>query len=556
VRRERGGASVNAIYDAAIVGAGPTGLTVANFLGQAGLRVALVERHSTTVREPRAVSIDDESLRTLQAIGLAGDVIADCALDYGSHYFTPSGVRFARVEPKTREYGYPRRNAFRQPLLEATLRRGLDRFASVETLFGHVCEEVVDDGDSLRIRLSDPSGAPMTIEARYLVGADGARSGIRRMIGANLSGSTYEQPWLIVDLASTRERLRQTRVVCDPDRPFITLPGPDGIRRYEFMLRPHETEEQVTDPGFVHALLAASGPDADEPVVRRQVYTFHARIADRWRAGRILLAGDAAHLSPPFAGQGMNSGLRDAHGLAWRLVETATGRIGDGLLDSYQRERSPHAAALIDLAVRMGKVMMPTSRLQARFVQGGFRALRALPRVHSYFAEMKYKPKPSYKEGFLTTEAGGDGLVGRMLPQPCVETIDRRRLLLDDRLGAGFSLIAVGPDSQRALNRARRLDFGVLVSGFAAVLPQAVNPDRAGPALEETVRDVSGALDQVFARPETMIALVRPDRYVCAASTEAQVEALSGSTRQLVASCDAGAGAVSIRSPVGMAASS
>src|SRR5215203_6016821 len=131
-------------YDVAIIGAGPTGLTLANLLGAAGLRVALVERNDATVQEPRAVSIDDEALRTMQAAGLIDAVLQDVALDYGAHYFTPDGVCFAKVEPRTREFGYPRRSAFAQPKLEATLRDGLSRFANVVPLFGHACENVTE----------------------------------------------------------------------------------------------------------------------------------------------------------------------------------------------------------------------------------------------------------------------------------------------------------------------------------------------------------------------------------------------------------------------------
>jgi 3-(3-hydroxy-phenyl)propionate hydroxylase len=525
-------------YDVAIVGAGPTGLTVANFLGQAGRQVVVIERHETTVREPRAVSIDDESLRAMQAIGLADAVIADCALDYGSHYFTPSGVCFARVEPKTREYGFPRRNAFTQPRLEATLLAGLDRFPNVTVRFLHECEDLEEVEGMVRVVARGPDGERVTIEAGYLVGCDGARSMIRRKIGATLSGATYEQPWLIVDLAATRERMRQTRVMCDPRRPFITLPGPNGIRRYEFMLRQGETEAQATDPDFVRALLAASGPDADAPIVRRQVYTFHARIADVWRRGRVVLAGDAAHLSPPFAGQGMNSGVRDAHNIAWKLAEVVSGRLGAGLLDSYQAERAPHASALIDLAIKMGKIMMPRSRAQAALVQSAFRLMRYAPRLRAYFAEMKYKPKPFYKDGFAVGATSGAQLAGRMLPQPQVERTDRSRAMLDNMLGSGFALIAYGEDAQAALERAGQIDLGLKLSAQIAILPQFLNPDWSGPRLDDAVRDTTGALSYLDLAGRTLILLLRPDRYICAAARLDELPELQRSIQALIRGCD------------------
>jgi 3-(3-hydroxy-phenyl)propionate hydroxylase len=330
-------------------------------------------------------------------------------------------------------------------------------------------------------------------------------------------GSTYRQRWLIVDLAHTKERLRQTRVICNPARPLITLPGPDGTRRYEFMLHEGEHEELAVAPDFVRDLLAAHGPDADAPIVRRQVYTFHARIADRWRQGRVFLADDAAHLSPPFAGQGMNSGIRDAHNLGWKLAEVVAGRLGPALLDTYQAERAPHARALIELATQMGRLMMPRSRAQAFMVQAAFRLACLSPRLQAYFAEMKYKPKPLYRDGFIAPARDGLTQVGRMLPQPQIEDLDRHRMLLDDRLGSQFCPLAYGQEAQHALAQASAFDLGLPDLRQIAVLPMIFNPapDRSE---VEVVRDVADALAPSMPEGKTLVLLVRPDRYVAAAA--------------------------------------
>jgi 3-(3-hydroxy-phenyl)propionate hydroxylase len=534
---QQDGEVTGAFYDVAILGAGPTGLTLANLLGQAGCRVALVERNTTTVQEPRAVSIDDEALRTMQAISLADAVIRDVALDYGAHYFTPAATRFLTVEPTTREYGFPRRNAFTQPKLEATLRTGVQRFPNVTAMFGHACEDIAANEDGVVLTLRDPEGRTTTLRANYLAGCDGARSVVRKIIGATLTGATYQQRWLIVDLASTKERLRQTRVVCNPARPLITLPGPDGIRRYEFMLHDGEDEAAATAPDFVRGLLAAHGPDADAPIVRRQVYTFHARVADRWQLGRIFIAGDAAHLSPPFAGQGMNSGIRDAHNLGWKLAKVVAGELGPGVLETYQVEREPHARALIDLAINIGRVMMPTSRAQAFLVQAGFRLARLAPGLQSYFAEMKYKPKPFYRNGFVVSAADAPAVVGRMLPQPAVERRDRSRAMLDDLLGSGFALVACGPQAQRALADAVALNFGMALPVALAILPPETNADNDAPSDIETVRDVGGILTPFVPAGRTIVMLVRPDHYVAAAAYAgaASLAAMADATRDLIA---------------------
>jgi 3-(3-hydroxy-phenyl)propionate hydroxylase len=522
--------------DVAVVGAGPTGLALANDLGQAGIRAVLIERNDTTVQQPRAVSIDDEALRAMQGLGLIENVLTDVALDYGSHYFTPDGTCFAKVEPTTREYGFPRRNAFLQPRLEATLRKGLDRFPNVTLLFRHERQRLAEDKDGVTLGLSGPDGEDVSVRARYVVACDGGRSPIREELGIPLAGSTYDQRWLIVDLGSTQERFRQTRVLCNPDRPALTLPGPHGTRRYEFMLHDGETDEIATAPEFVRNLLQAHGPDADAPVVRRQVYHFHARVADRWQTERVFLAGDAAHLSPPFAGQGMNSGLRDAHNLGWKLASVVQGGLGPGLLNTYEQERLPHARALIQLAVNMGRVMMPRSKFQASLVQSGFRVARLLPPVQDYFAQMRYKPKPFYKKGFLA-EDDGLGLVGRMLPQPVLEFGPRERVLLDDVIGSGFALICYGRNAQKTADALAGFNFGLPRPKRLAVVPAHYNLASASAADIPAGRDVEDRLGRLAAEDHDVVIVLRPDRYVAAAARITQggaVERLAACVRAIV----------------------
>lgn len=524
-------------YDVAILGAGPTGLSLANLLGVMGVRTVLIERNETTVQAPRAVSIDDECLRTMQALGAVDEVVADVALDYGAHYFTPKGVCFAKVEPRDREYGYPRRSAFQQPKFEATLRKALARFPHVTTLFGVDCESFSEDAEGVTLRVIE-GGATRDIRVRYLAGCDGARSATRRAIGAELKGSTYRERWLIVDLAETNERMRQTRVGCDPERAYICLPGPFGTRRYEFMLRDGEEESVVEAPEFVRQLLAAAGPDADAAVVRRQVYTFHARMADKWSTARVFLAGDAAHLTPPFAGQGMNSGVRDAHNLSWKLAGVIRGDFGPALLSTYQKERAPHAWSLIQLAINIGRVMMPTSKLQAFFVHSFFRLARFVPPVHSYFAMMKYKPKPFYAEGFLLRDMGL-GLTGRMAPQPTLETLEGKRIKLDDILGPDFALVAYGENAQRVIAQTEGLDFGFHTLKRVAVSPMRVNLVRDFNAPSPAGRDIDDVMSKLNAPGRDLLLLVRPDRYIAAAIDAHDAPAIAemaSATRALVAS--------------------
>lgn len=503
--------------DVAIVGAGPTGLTLANLLGKAGVSVIVIERNPTTVQAPRAVSIDDEALRTMQAAGLVEKVIENVALDYGYQYITSGNVVFAQVEPTAREYGWPRRNAFTQPQLEATLREGLARYPNVKVIFETCCENVKEDDDGVTIQIKCQDGELRNVRARYLAATDGGRSPIRKLIGAQMTGSTYRERWLIVDLKDTKERLRLTRVLCNPKRPTICLPGPDGRRRYEFMVHKGETDESISTAEKVRELLAMFGPDADSPVVRRQVYTFHARMADKWNTRRIFLGGDAAHLTPPFAGQGMNSGVRDAHNLAWKLTCVVKGELGPGLLDSYFKERSPHAWSLIEMAVNIGKVMMPTSRIQAFLVQTAFRLMRFIPPMHDYFVQMKYKPKPFYKDGFVLPDDGGLNLVGRMQPQPLVELLDRSRVKFDDLAGDGFALVAFGENAQATLAACADQDFGLPRLARIAVLPHGMNIDRTADPAICAARSVDEFFEERLPKRREILIVIRPDRYAAAA---------------------------------------
>ncbi len=511
-------------HPVAIIGAGPTGLTLANLLGLAGIRTVLIERNTATVSEPRAVSIDDESLRTMQAAGLVDEVLADVMLDYGSHYFDAHGRCFAKVEPNVRDYGYPRRNAFHQPRLEATLRSGLERFEHVTVLFAHEVLHFSQTPDAVTLMVKRASNETIELTADWLVACDGGRSSVRSAIGAVMEGASFEQRWLIVDLLQTTDRFRHTRVFSNPDRPAISLPGPYRSRRFEFKLRDDETDEHAESEEFARELVSAHGPDGNAPIVRKQVYTFHARIASHWRKGRVFLAGDAAHLTPPFAGQGMNSGIRDAHNLAWKLAAVVKRELPVNLLDTYEAERIPHARALIDLALTIGRVMVPTSPLNAALQQAFFRLLKVCPPALRYVTQMRFKPKPHYRNGFLlnTETSRTSGLVGRMIPQPTIETADGRQILLDDALGNRMALLAYGHttahDVGNALSRASLSGTRVLVG----VVPKDCLPD-AGGGDDAVYRDADGALGRFLGLQPDIVLVIRPDRYIAAALTVAEM---------------------------------
>ena len=503
-------------YPVIVVGGGPTGLAMANLLSRYGTRALLVERNATTVQEPRAVSIDDESLRTMQSAGVIERVLPGIVAGYGSEYHSPRGRTFLHVRPSAQPYGYPRRNAFRQPVFEAQLRGALAGSQMVDTLFGWTLERFDQDEEEVTLHL-DRDGASRIVRCDYLVAADGGRSPVRGALGLSLDGETFEEKWLIVDLENSPAPTSETVVFCDARRPCIALPGPDLTRRFEFKLLPGERPEDFVAEDHVQALLASHGAHPDSIVCRKVVYTFHARVAPRWSLGRVYLAGDACHLTPPFAGQGMNSCIRDAHNLAWKLAWVIAGRMPATILASYEEERREHVSDMIQLALRMGRIMGPRNRMVGLATRTAFTALSLWPAARDYFAQMKYKPKPRFATGFLLAD-GQDARttpVGRLLPQPRVQLADGTHVLMDEALGDGFALVGRFDDAEALVRVAAMPAFAILCPRIVTVATTTAAAERPVPVGIAVVRDFSGSLDHALGQPGHVV-MVRPDRYVFA----------------------------------------
>jgi 3-(3-hydroxy-phenyl)propionate hydroxylase len=501
--------------DVLIIGAGPTGLTLANVLGRNGVNVIVIDRKTGTVQEPRAVSIDDESLRTMQAVGLADEVMRDVVSGYGVHYLTaPGGRCFGKVEPTASDYGYPRRNAFRQPLFEATLRAGLGRFASVRMLFGHTLESFAQDGDQVLAFILRADGTRFKLAARYMVGSDGGRSPVREALGIAMAGSTFKSRWLVVDTEQDDDPFSQMRVYCDARRPLVDVPGPHRTRRFEVFIHPHEDADAALEPQRIKELLYPLRSGRPLHIVRTVVYTFHARMAERWRVGRVFLAGDAAHLTPPYAGQGMNSGVRDAHNLGWKLAAVLQGRLSDGALDSYEEERRGHAWALIRLALNLGEVMAPRSRVHGWLIYAFFRFAANIPPLRDYFLQMKFKPKPRYMSGLLglADEPAEASRRGYMLPQPMLTIGAGGKAPLDALMGDGFSLVGYGSAAAAALAGLTHPFWTRLNASRVLVL----EADSAMLHIDgvATGIDSKAVLAPTLAPHKGKIVLVRPDRYI------------------------------------------
>ncbi|WP_371541687.1 bifunctional 3-(3-hydroxy-phenyl)propionate/3-hydroxycinnamic acid hydroxylase [Streptomyces sp. NBC_00554] len=521
--------------DVLVVGAGPCGMTLANLLGVYGVSCIVIDRDTEVLNFPRAVGIDDESLRSYQAAGLVDDVLEDVIQNTAIRYYTSWGRLLAHVSPSGRPFGWPRRNLFLQPLFEAALRRGVRRFPHVDVRLGHELVHLEQDDEGVRATVKSAQGEPATLRARYLVGADGGKSTVRHEVGVPLTGTTAPVRWLVVDVAEDRMEGLYSAVHCDPVRPVLTIPLPYGHRRFEFKLRGDEDEgdeDAVTRPENIRALLAPLYGSTPLPtILRGRVYLHHSRIADTFTSGRVFLAGDAAHLQPPFFGQGMNSGIRDATNLAWKLAAVVSGRAGERLLETYDTERRGHAAQMVGFATRIGRMYSPWSRLTERLRALVFRAVSRVPGGRDYILQMKYKPMPRYVTGALAADPARPGShpVGKMFMQPYVETGSGAKAKLDDVTGPWFALVGVRFDPAEVLEPEELAWWQALGGTVVQVdwprsesrpLNGGARPGRSrGDTGTALVEDVDGAFREWQAnRPGDEFFVLRPDRYLAAVS--------------------------------------
>ena len=508
--------SLNLTTDVAIVGAGPVGLMIANYLGQCGVNVTLVEKLASLIDYPRAIGLDDESLRTFQAVGLAENVLPHTTPWHAMRFLTPKGRCFADIQPKTDEFGWSRRNAFIQPLADRVLFEGLARFANVKVLFSRELEGFEQSESGVALTLKNSEGRSERLQAKYLIGCDGGNSLVRRSLDISFEGKTAPNQWIVVDIANDPLAMPHVYLCCDPVRPYVSAALPHGVRRFEFMVMPGETEAELSKPENMRKLLAKVLPNPDNiELIRSRVYTHNARLAGKFRQGRVLLAGDAAHIMPVWQGQGYNSGMRDASNLAWKLSLVIKGLAADSLLDSYEQERRDHAKAMINLSVLAGHVLAPPKRWQGTLRDGVSWLLNYLPPVKRYFVEMRFKPMPQYTRGALIVPSEKGSPVGKMFIQPKVLTDAGTTVLLDEVIGENFAIIAWGCDPTWGLTPAQITQWKALGTRFIQVLPdvQLRAPSDAGPDVIR-VGDSTGRLKEWFARGTSSIALVRPDRFL------------------------------------------
>lgn len=534
------------VVDVVISGLGPTGLILSHMLGMRGHRVVVLEREPVFYGNARAVYTDDECMRIFQHLGVAELVQKDMLLETPVQLTRPDCTVMGQYYPLERPFGWPVVNFFYQPYLETTLTQELARYPNVDVRRGRDLIAFEQDADGVTVtheatrtfRFSDATDVKgersgeadtQTLRARYLVGADGGRSRVRETLGIKMTGKNFPEPWLVVDLkqkdpATGLRHIPYFNFIVDPEMPAVSCVQPDGFHRFEFMMMHGQTKEWMEQDDTVRMLLSKYvDPDQFE-VKRKLVYTFNALVADEWRKGRVLLAGDAAHMTPQFMGQGASSGVRDGYNLGWKLSAVLDGQASDKLLDTYESERRDHAKAMIDASVMLKNVVSMTNPIATKLRDFALRSAQRVKPLRDFLQQGGWKPSPVYTKGQYLglPRRNGKGPEGAMAPQPEVRRLDGRRVLLDEMLGTQYSLVGLGVDPRDGLSSESRKLLEQLGVRYVTLYPYGRRPQGVKGVARVTaaglveVEDLGGKMVEWFAKgghENTAVALIRPDKF-------------------------------------------
>lgn len=473
---------MNMDADIAVIGLGPVGATLTGLLGRRGLRVLAIEKDENVFPLPRAAHIDHTGLRTIQEIGCLNEVLSNMIRNKRLDLLDADRCPLVTVAADQRSIsGLPTSVYFYQPEFDRLLRQKATSYPSVDVRVGSEMIDIAPDTSGVTLTLKNKEGIK-SVRVGWVVGCDGAGSRVRDILKIKLESLGFDEKWLVLDLLlkEPHSALPADHVieVCDPARPYLTTPISTNRQRFEFMLLPGENPDDMLRPDMILQLLEGWIPQAKYEIERAAVYTFHGLLARQWRFGRVFIAGDAAHQTPPFLGQGMCAGIRDVSNLAWKLSLVVQKNAPSVLLDTYETERSPHARFVIEAAIRIGRVVCELDTLRATERN---RRLRA--RDSGIESELAFA-LPLLQPGPLVVEGGGSLFI-----QPEFEG-----KYLDDMVGQRFLVLS-----------RTRAALGASASWWES---------RMGAMILVLAERPNEYLLQWLESQRAGVAVVRPDRYV------------------------------------------
>ena len=522
-------------FDVAVIGLGPVGELAALLLAREGLTVLALEREPSVYSEPRVGVLDGEALRTLQKAGMHERVSPDMLPGSGAQWVSPRGKVVATTLPTERPQGHPWITPINQPALDGHLRAALAEHPGVDVRLSHRLLRLAQDDEGVDLEFQNGNGDVGVARARIVVGCDGANSDVRRLIGVELVGSEFTDTWLVIDakLPEPVAHVPYFQMWLDPAAPRLTGRLAAGWHRWERRLMPWEDRDEVLTPQAARRIIAED-TDPDTAEIRRHlIYDFRAKSAERWRVGRILLCGDAAHLMPPMVGQGLNSGIRDVTNLTWKIAAVLGSDAPPRILDTYEAERRPHVEAITRLSVRADRLITIGSSRAATLRDAAAAALLRVPLLREASGQGRWRKPARYREGLLADRPSPRSPVGRLLPQPVVRTFDGEERLLDDVAGTGWRVIGWDADPREALSDEGHRIADALGATYVSLTALGQRPITRG-ASTGILEDVQAAARPYFRRQPFLV--VRPDHYICANPSPARLEATLARVAQQVSS--------------------
>ncbi len=490
--------------DVAIIGYGPTGVAAANILGKHGIKTVIFEKDKDLYSRARAVTVSDWTMRCFQSIGLDDAIAKDMDETAGLRWIKYDGTEILRMGfPPSILGKHPTSYAIYQPKMEQTLRQGVERYKeSCQIFFGTKVDAIAQKDEAVELTVTDQDQATRKVRVKYALGCDGGSSRTRESLGIALIGDTVDTRWVVIDAKVKRWWKNRNLLTfwSDQKRPVVDIALSLGNHRWEIPLESHETEQDFQTNEQIWPLLNSMGvTDKEVELYQHAFYKHHVRRAEKWRDGRVFLLGDAAHMMPPWAGAGMQSGIRDSFNLCWKLVEVLNGRMPESILDSYEVERAPNVEFYTQVAIQLGRI------IKQQVTEEEMAAIA--PQLS---AEPPVLKLPVIETGWV--QSSENTAVGKILPQPRVTDSRGKLSYLDDITQDQFFVLGNQVDPKTLMSAEQITQWDELNAQYFTLLDAADD----GKGFDDIV-DINGSLIEWMNQHQTQVVIVRPDKFIAAA---------------------------------------